>query len=137
MIGRTYWLSDSINMTVASRLFTFRKDLGSGYRIRKLSFNRDLEVVQNTGFSDLEIKYLKEIALQYKEVDRMLSAESVRVLCIRNNWFTGGTNEQYRKLFQLIRNDAPLVHIALIIWLCSPNTDRAEIEKELRKLKLQ
>ncbi len=137
MIGRTYWLSDSINMTVASRLFTFRKDLGSGYRIRKLSFNRDLEVVQNTGFSDLEIKYLKEIALQYKEVDRMLSAESVRVLCIRNNWFTGGTNEQYRKLFQLIRNDAPLVHIALTIWLCSPNTDRAEIEKELRKLKLQ
>lgn len=137
MIGKTYWLSDSINMTVASRLFTFRKDLGSGYRIRKLSFNRDLEVVQNTGFSDLEIKYLKEIALQYKEVDRMLSAESVRVLCIRNNWFTGGTNEQYRKLFQLIRNDAPLVHIALTIWLCSPNTDRAEIEKELRKLKLQ
>lgn len=137
MIGRTYWLSDSINMTVASRLFTFRKDLGSGYRIRKLSFNRDLEVVQNTGFSDLEIKYLKEIALQYKEVDRMLSAESVRVLCIRNNWFTGGTNEQYRKLFQLIRKDAPLVHIALVIWLCSPNTDRAEIEKELRKLKLQ
>ena len=137
MIGRTYWLSDSISMTVASRLFTFRKDLGSGYRIRKLSFNRDLEVVQNTGFSDLEIKYLKEIALQYKEVDRMLSAESVRVLCIRNNWFTGGTNEQYRKLFQLIRNDAPLVHIALTIWLCSPNTDRAEIEKELRKLKLQ
>lgn len=137
MIGRTYWLSDSINMTVASGLFTFRKDLGSGYIVRKLSFNRNLDVIQNTGFSDLEIKYLKEIALQYKEVDRMLSAESVRVLCIRNNWFTGGTNEQYRKLFQLIRNDAPLVHIALTIWLCSPNTDRAEIEKELRQLKLR
>lgn len=137
MIGRTYWLSDSIKMTVASGLFTFRKDLGSGYRIRKLSFNRNLDVVQNTGFSDLEIKYLKEIALQYKEVDRMLSAESVRVICIKNNWFTGGTNEQYRKLFQLIRNDAPLVHIALTIWLCSPNTDRAEIEKELRQLKLR
>lgn len=66
MIGRTYWLSGGIKMTVASGLFTFRKDLGSGYRVKKLSFNRNLEVVQNTGFSDLEVKQLRKVALQYK-----------------------------------------------------------------------
>lgn len=67
MIGKTYWLSGNIKMTVASGLFTFRKEIGQGYRTKKLSFNRDLVVVQNTGFSDSEITYLRKMALQYKK----------------------------------------------------------------------
>lgn len=67
MIGKTYWLSGSIKMTVASGLFTFRKETGQGYRVKKLSFDRELVVVQNTGFSDSEVTNLKKIAMQYKE----------------------------------------------------------------------
>lgn len=42
----------------------------------------------------------------------------VRELCIKNHWFTGGGENQYNKMFELIRyNYYELA--ATAIWLCS------------------
>ena len=60
-----------------------------------------------------------------------LSADDLRILCVREDWFTGGTNSQYKKLFDLNREGAPLEDLALVIWLCSPGTDREEVLHEL------
>ena len=43
----------------------------------------------------------------------------LRDLCIKNNWFTCGTNRQYEKLFHANKMGAPLDEIVTIIWLCS------------------
>ena len=40
-------------------------------------------------------------------------------LCIKNNWFTAGSIEQYDKLFYANENGCPVEEIATIIWLCS------------------
>ena len=45
-----------------------------------------------------------------------LSAEDLRVLCIRENWFTNGDNSQYEKLFDLNQEGASLDDLALVIW---------------------
>ena len=45
--------------------------------------------------------------------------EKLRSLCIKNNWFTCGTNRQYDKLFYANAMGCPLEEIATIIWLCS------------------
>ena len=62
-----------------------------------------------------------------------LSAEDLRVLCIREDWFTGGTNSQYEKLFDLNREGASLEDLALVIWLCSPRVDREEVLHKLNE----
>lgn len=36
---------------------------------------------------------------------RTLHAYDLRNLCIRKNWYTNGTNEEYWKLFQLLTKD--------------------------------
>lgn len=42
----------------------------------------------------------------------------VRELCIKNNWFTGGGESQYSKMFELLKqNDFRAT--ATAIWLCS------------------
>ena len=45
--------------------------------------------------------------------------DDLRSLCIKNNWFTCGTNRQYDKLFYANENGCPIEEIATIIWLCS------------------
>ena len=45
--------------------------------------------------------------------------EELRQLCIKNKWFTEGTNEQYEKLFYANEHGCPIEEIATIIWLCS------------------
>jgi len=45
--------------------------------------------------------------------------ENLRLLCINHNWFTGGTNKQYEKLFYANEHGYLLEEIATIIWLCS------------------
>lgn len=45
--------------------------------------------------------------------------ENLRLLCIRHDWFTCGSIEQYEKLFYANENGCPLEEIATIIWLCS------------------
>ena len=48
-----------------------------------------------------------------------ISNEMLRHLCIKNEWFTDGTNSQYEKLFVMNRDGASIEHIATVIWLCS------------------
>lgn len=48
-----------------------------------------------------------------------ISNYTLRNLCIKNNWFTAGDNEQYDKLFQLNEMEATIERIATAIWMCS------------------
>lgn len=60
--------------------------------------------------------------------------ERLRKLCIRNQWFFDGTNEQYSKLFYASEHGAPLEEIVTIIWLCSDaeKWSRAAIREALQ-----
>lgn len=54
--------------------------------------------------------------------------EALRQLCIKNKWFTKGTNEQYEKLFYANEHGCPIEEIAIIIWICSAsNCSRRDI----------
>lgn len=60
--------------------------------------------------------------------------EELRRLCIRNNWFTCGTNRQYDKLFHANENGCPMEEIATIIWLCSDeDCRRADVCEALKR----
>ena len=48
-----------------------------------------------------------------------LSTYDIRSLCIQNNWFTHGTNEQYERLFNMAESGADVHTLAAIIWTCS------------------
>lgn len=66
---------------------------------------------------------------------RRVSVDDVYTLCNRKQYFTCGTNRQYDRMFNMVRNGEPLTHIALAIWLCSDDdADIKEITKELREL---
>ena len=56
-----------------------------------------------------------------------VTTEELWCLCNEKNWFTGGTNAQYDKLFDLNREGASLDDLALVIWICSPDWTRAEV----------
>lgn len=71
--------------------------------------------------------------------------EGLRELCIKNNWFTQGSNRQYEKLFYANQQGCPLEEIATIIWLCTdceePLNDgvawcRRDIKAELEKAQI-
>ena len=57
--------------------------------------------------------------------------EQLRLLCIRKNWFTCGTNEQYEKLFYANESGCPIEELATIIWLCSDDCRRSDILEDL------
>lgn len=63
----------------------------------------------------------------------IISNEDLRMLCIKNDWFTCGTNRQYDKLFYANSQGASLDEIATIIWLCSDDDDhcRRDIKAQL------
>nr|DAI75762.1 MAG TPA: hypothetical protein [Caudoviricetes sp.] len=48
-----------------------------------------------------------------------LNNDELMKLCIRNNWFTCGSSRQYKKLFEMNQQGAPIEQIATVIWLCS------------------
>lgn len=50
---------------------------------------------------------------------QIISNENLRNLCIKNNWFTAGSNEQYAKLFYANDMGCSLEELVTIIWLCS------------------
>ena len=62
--------------------------------------------------------------------------ESLRLLCIKHDWFTQGSNEQYRKLFYANENGCPIEEIATIIWICSDSEKwcRRDILHELKSV---
>ena len=55
----------------------------------------------------------------------------LRDICIKHDWFTGGTCEEYDKLFERCKEGAGFDELALIIWLCTPNSHRQEIYYQL------
>lgn len=57
--------------------------------------------------------------------------ENLMNLCIKNGWFTRGSNAQYEKLFEANQTATfTKREIALIIWLCSDDS----LESILKKL---
>lgn len=62
-----------------------------------------------------------------------ISNGMLRYLCIKNQWFTEGTNSQYEKLFKMNSQLASIEQIATVIWLCSDEdtTCRRDIIFEL------
>ena len=67
----------------------------------------------------------------------VLTVEKVYGACKKYGWFTGGTNNQYEKLFEMVASGASLEEIALIIWLCTSNSERADIKINLANYCLQ
>ena len=55
----------------------------------------------------------------------------LREICIKHDWFTGGSCEAYDKLFERCRDGADFDELALLIWLCTPNVNRKEIYYQL------
>lgn len=64
----------------------------------------------------------------------VIPTEDLRALCIKKDWFTCGTNEQYAKLFLANSHGAPIEEIATIIWLCSDDEEhcRRDILADLK-----
>lgn len=62
----------------------------------------------------------------------IVPSDKLRKLCIKNNWFTCGSNSQYDKLFEANTNGFTPTEIATIIWLCSDNADRNSILATLK-----
>lgn len=67
---------------------------------------------------------------------RFMTTDMVRRLCIKHNWFTSGSIEQYDKLMTMVKEREPLDRIALAIWICTDSldadiTEECEIYREL------
>lgn len=64
-----------------------------------------------------------------------MNNEILRDVCIKNNWFTCGTNSQYDKLFDMNEQGCSADELALVIWICSKEAfSREQIKQELVKL---
>ncbi len=68
--------------------------------------------------------------------------EQLRQLCIRKKWFRDGTSRQYDKILdynsdvmiETARDIADYFkNLSLIIWLCTADVSREEIESDLRQ----
>lgn len=51
-----------------------------------------------------------------------ITASELRILCVKHQWFTYGTNTQYDRLFQALESGSSLDRIATMIALCSDET---------------
>ncbi len=63
------------------------------------------------------------------------SYDVLRNLCIRNSWFTDGTNEQYDKLFFLNSIGTDLVTLTTLIWFCSDGVSIMDVYNALCEAK--
>ena len=67
-----------------------------------------------------------------------VSNDELRLLCIKNNWFTSGSIRQYEKLFELNSNGATITKLATAIWICSDDSIKYEdVFEELIMLSLE
>lgn len=54
--------------------------------------------------------------------------------CIRHNFFTRGSSDQYQKMFDMVDDpNVSIVEIAAVVWICSDGYTRDEILNILRK----
>lgn len=66
-------------------------------------------------------------------MNTVTTTAELKQLCIKNNWFTCGTNAQYEKLFYANENGCPIKEVATIIWLCSDeDVRRIDVLTELK-----
>ncbi len=55
--------------------------------------------------------------------------------CVKHQWFTCGTPEQYEKMFIANQEGATIEEIASMIWICSDDTvARRDVLQELLEL---
>lgn len=62
-----------------------------------------------------------------------MTNETLREICINNDWFASGTNSQYDKLFDMNERNCSVDELVLMIWLCSNEISREQIKQELAK----
>lgn len=63
-----------------------------------------------------------------------LNYDVLRSECIKRCWFTGGTNQQYQKLFDLNAAGASSRDLALCIWLCTDLDTLESIQQVIQHL---
>lgn len=61
----------------------------------------------------------------------------LRDICVKNDWFTGGSCEAYDKLFARCEENASIEELALIIWVCTPDSNRELIKNALYKERIR
>lgn len=66
-------------------------------------------------------------------MENRISNLALQQLCIKNNWFTYGSIQQYEKLFYANDMKAPLEEIVTIIWICSDDVCRRDIKFALEE----
>lgn len=73
-----------------------------------------------------------------------LTTMDIYMLCNKNQWFTCGTNSQYEKMFEYVReaeidslclrNNEKIEKLAVMIWICSDDNFTIDgICHEIRK----
>lgn len=89
--------------------------------------------ITNEGFLDQETEE-GLYRMKYKlEKSLKLNKWKLRQMCIDHDWFTGGTNEQYQKMFDLA-DIGDIDGVIYSIWLCSDDVDINDIEVAVKEL---
>lgn len=55
-----------------------------------------------------------------------------RACCIKHNLFSAGTNEQYAKVCEMMREGITLHDLALVTWLCSSDVTLGQVKDLLK-----
>ena len=73
--------------------------------------------------------------------ERKLTPMDMYELCNEQKWFTCGTNSQYEKMFDFVRNNEItcgnsylIQRLSTIIWICSENVEENHIYIVIEKL---
>lgn len=54
--------------------------------------------------------------------------------CVRHNFFTRGSNDQYQDMFDMVDDpNVSIVELAAVVWICSEGYTRDEVLNILRK----
>lgn len=62
-----------------------------------------------------------------------MNIDKLRRICIEYDWFTRGTNYQYEKMFNRVKEGCTLNELVVMIWLCSDdNVTKKRIRQVLR-----
>ncbi len=60
--------------------------------------------------------------------------DEIYKLCNEKGYFTCGSNEQYRKMCELVSACVSVHDVALAIWICSDNGELKIIESEIAQI---
>ena len=59
--------------------------------------------------------------------------DEIYALCVRNNWFTCGTAEQYERMFRMVELGYSARDVAMVIWFCSAGVGFNSVYEKIRK----